>query len=366
MKKNIILLICFAILFSACENSINKTTVEKYQTQLNKNLAEKLLNISQNPQIKIQLSDFSCKANEDFIECISPDFKILIKNNNHYEELFKVKNLHLQTNEIYKEQNNKLINIKQYYEYFFNKQKNIQTKLSFENFQLGAKLIDDINAILWQKDPKINSFIEKLTSDSYTLSFENQIKKRENDYLDNLKIILNNTRFNLNIALNINLKKDLLNYLESKGIQFNTQTLTMDQKAINEFFKANHLEKDNIQQYIVLNDFKINAKLQTQGIFSHLIKTSKENLQNLRMQSQYEEQALILDKILNILNDISKDDEYKFYLDLKFKNIALSDYNLETINSIEKLSINNQDLTELLKSVLPFLMFSTLFHDVQF
>ena len=90
-----------------------------------------------------------------------------------------MKNLHLQTNEIYKEQNNKLINIKQYYEYFFNKQKNIQTKLSFENFQLGAKLIDDINAILWQKDPKINSFIEKLTSDSYHFHLKIKSKKEK-------------------------------------------------------------------------------------------------------------------------------------------------------------------------------------------
>ncbi|MCW1339786.1 JlpA-like lipoprotein, partial [Campylobacter jejuni] len=44
----------------------------------------------------------------------------------------------------------------------------------------------------------------------------------------------------------------------------------------------------------------------------------------------------------------------------KFKNIPVSDYSTQGIDSIEKLSINNQDATEALKIILPFIMFSML------
>lgn len=58
----------------------------------------------------------------------------------------------------------------------------------FEDFKLGEKVVSDINASLFQQDPKIRSFINKLSSDSYTLSFDNSINKQENNYLDNLDI----------------------------------------------------------------------------------------------------------------------------------------------------------------------------------
>ncbi|WP_218985317.1 JlpA family lipoprotein adhesin, partial [Campylobacter jejuni] len=53
-------------------------------------------------------------------------------------------------------------------------------------------------------------------------------------------------------------------------------------------------------------------------------------------------------------------------LDLKFKNIPVSDYSTQGIDSIEKLSINNQDATEALKIILPFIMFSMLMGGASF
>ncbi|EFT1376494.1 hypothetical protein HWF23_001596, partial [Campylobacter jejuni] len=154
-------------------------------------------------------------------------------------------------------------------------------------------------------------------------------------------------------------------------IKFNTQTLAMDEQAINELLNIANYEQasdfsNTIQKYIILNNFKIDSTLKTEGVFSSYIATAKENLQTLKAQSQNEEQALIFDKALAILNNITQNDDYKLNLDLKFKNIPVSDYSTQGIDSIEKLSINNQDATEALKIILPFIMFSMLMGGASF
>ncbi|EPU1615150.1 lipoprotein adhesin JlpA [Campylobacter jejuni] len=372
MKKGIFLSIGIAVLFSACGNSIDEKTVKKYENQLNQTVKQEIANLSQDSGIKIEFSDFKCNADGDFIACLSPNFKTLAKDNNdEYQELFQAKNIKIRSNEIYKGEANTSISIKEYYNDLFKNQKSIQSNLVFEDFKLGEKVVSDINASLFQQDPKIRSFINKLSSDSYTLSFDNSINKQENNYLDNLDIKFYNAKLNFNTNLNINLKEDLLNYLDSKGIKFNTQTLAMDEQAINELLNIANYEQasdfsNTIQKYIILNNFKIDSTLKTEGVFSSYIATAKENLQTLKAQSQNEEQALIFDKALAILNNITQNDDYKLNLDLKFKNIPVSDYNAQGIDSIEKLSINNQDATEALKIILPFIMFSMLMGGASF
>ncbi|MBT0856984.1 JlpA-like lipoprotein, partial [Campylobacter jejuni] len=372
MKKGIFLSIGIAVLFSACGNSIDEKTVKKYENQLNQTVKQEIASLSQDSGIKIEFSDFKCNADGDFIACLSPNFKTLAKDNNdEYQELFQAKNIKIRSNEIYKGEANTSISIKEYYNDLFKNQKSIQSNLVFEDFKLGEKVVSDINASLFQQDPKISSFINKLSSDSYTLSFDNSINKQENNYIDNLDIKFYNAKLNFNTNLNINLKEDLLNYLDSKGIKFNTQTLAMDEQAINELLNiANYEQASNfsntIQKYIILNNFKIDSTLKTEGVFSSYITTAKENLQTLKTQSQNEEQALIFDKALAILNNITQNDDYKLNLDLKFKNIPVSDYSTQGIDSIEKLSINNQDATEALKIILPFIMFSMLMGGASF
>lgn len=372
MKKGIFLSIGIAVLFSACGNSIDEKTVKKYENQLNQTVKQEIASLSQDSGIKIEFSDFKCNADGDFIACLSPNFKTLTKDNNdEYQELFQAKNIKIRSNEIYKGEANASISIKEYYNDLFKNQKSIQSNLVFEDFKLGEKVVSDINASLFQQDPKISSFINKLSSDSYTLSFDNSINKQENNYLDNLDIKFYNAKLNFNTNLNINLKEDLLNYLDSKGIKFNTQTLVMDKQAINELLNIANYEQasdfsNTIQKYIILNNFKIDSTLKTEGVFSSYITTAKENLQTLKAQSQNEEQALIFDKALAILNNITQNDDYKLNLDLKFKNIPVSDYSTQGIDSIEKLSINNQDATEALKIILPFIMFSMLMGGASF
>ncbi|EAK9927901.1 hypothetical protein A0X74_04865 [Campylobacter jejuni] len=374
MKKGIFLSIGIAVLFSACGNSIDEKTVKKYENQLNQTVKQEIASLSRDSGIKIEFSDFKCNADGDFIACLSPNFKTLAKDNNdEYQELFQAKNIKIRSNEIYKGEANTSISIKEYYNDLFKNQKSIQSNLVFEDFKLGEKVVSDINASLFQQDPKIRSFINKLSSDSYTLSFDNSINKQENNYLDNLDIKFYNAKLNFNTNLNINLKEDLLNYLDSKGIKFNTQTLAMDEQAINELLNIANYEQasdfsNTIQKYIILNNFKIDSTLKTEGVFSSYIATAKENLQTLKAQSQNEEQALIFDKALAILNNITQNDDYKLNLDLKFKNIPVSDYNAQGIDSIEKLSIsiNNQDATEALKIILPFIMFSMLMGGASF
>ncbi len=358
MKKGIFLSIGIAVLFSACGNSIDEKTVKKYENQLNQTVKQEIASLSQDSGIKIEFSDFKCNADGDFIACLSPNFKTLAKDNNdEYQELFQAKNIKIRSNEIYND--------------LFKNQKSIQSNLVFEDFKLGEKVVSDINASLFQQDPKISSLINKLSSDSYTLSFDNSINKQENNYIDNLDIKFYNAKLNFNTNLNINLKEDLLNYLDSKGIKFNTQTLAMDEQAINELLNIANYEQasdfsNTIQKYIILNNFKIDSTLKTEGVFSSYITTAKENLQTLKAQSQNEEQALIFDKALAILNNITQNDDYKLNLDLKFKNIPVSDYSTQGIDSIEKLSINNQDATEALKIILPFIMFSMLMGGASF
>nr|3UAU_A Chain A, Surface-exposed lipoprotein [Campylobacter jejuni subsp. jejuni 81-176]3UAU_B Chain B, Surface-exposed lipoprotein [Campylobacter jejuni subsp. jejuni 81-176] len=355
-----------------CGNSIDEKTVKKYENQLNQTVKQEIASLSQDSGIKIEFSDFKCNADGDFIACLSPNFKTLAKDNNdEYQELFQAKNIKIRSNEIYKGETNTSISIKEYYNDLFKNQKSIQSNLVFEDFKLGEKVVSDINASLFQQDPKISSFINKLSSDSYTLSFDNSINKQENNYLDNLDIKFYNAKLNFNTNLNINLKEDLLNYLDSKGIKFNTQTLAMDEQAINELLNMVNYEQasdfsNTIQKYIILNNFKIDSTLKTEGVFSSYIATAKENLQTLKAQSQNEEQALIFDKALAILNNITQNDDYKLNLDLKFKNIPVSDYSTQGIDSIEKLSINNQDATEALKIILPFIMFSMLMGGASF
>ncbi|EHN6916472.1 hypothetical protein KJK76_001294 [Campylobacter jejuni] len=372
MKKGIFLSIGIAALFSACGNSIDEKTVKKYENQLNQTIKQEIASLSQDSEIKIEFSDFKCNVDGDFIACLSPNFKTLAKDNNdEYQELFQVKNIKIRSNEFYKGKINTSISIKEYYNNLFKNQKNIQTNLVFENFKLGKKIVDYINTNLFQQDLKISSFINKLSSDSYTLSFDNSINKQENNYLDNLDIKFYNAKLNFNANLNINLKEDLLNYLDSKGIKFNTQTLAMDKQAINKLLNIANYEQtsdfsNTIQKYIILNNFKINSTLKTEGVFNNYTTTAKENLQTLKAQSQNEKQALILDKALTILNNITQNDDYKLDLDLKFKNIPISDYSTQGIDSIEKLSINNQDATEALKIILPFIIFSMLIGEASF
>ncbi|ENV8236238.1 lipoprotein adhesin JlpA [Campylobacter jejuni] len=372
MKKGIFLSIGIAILFAACGNSIDEKTVKKYENQLNQTVKQEIASLSQDSGIKIEFSDFKCNADGDFIACLSPNFKTLAKDNNdEYQELFQAKNIKIRSNEIYKGEANISISIKEYYNDLFKNQKSIQSNLVFEDFKFGEKVVSDINASLFQQDPKISSFINKLSSDSYTLSFDNSINKQENNYLDNLDIRFYNAKLNFNTNLNINLKEDLLNYLDSKDIKFNTQTLAMDKQAINELLNITNYGQtsdfsNTIQKYIILNNFKIDSTLKTEGVFNSYITTAKENLQTLKAQSQNEEQALIFDKALAILSNITQNDDYKLNLDLKFKNIPVSDYSTQGIDSIEKLSINNQDATEALKIILPFIMFSMLMSGASF
>lgn len=367
MKKGIFISIGIAVLFSACGNAIDEKTVKKYENQLNKTIKQEISSLSQDSEMKIDFSDFKCKADGKFIVCLSPNFKTLAKDNKgEYQELFQAKNIKLQSNEIYKGEINTSIGIKEYYNNLFKVQKTLQTSLVFENFQLGEKVVSDANVSLAEQDPKISSFISQLISDSYTLSFDNSMMKKESDYQDNLDINFYNAKLNFNTKLNGNLKEGLFDYLDSKGLKFNTETLALDEQAIDKFFvdMANYEQASDfsktIQKYIILNNFKINSTLKTEGVFNNYIANAKENLQNLKAQSQNEKQVLILDKALTLLKSITQNDDYKLDLDLKFKNIPMSDYKTEGIRSIEKLGINNQDTTEALEVILPFIMFSML------
>ncbi len=56
----------------------------------------------------------------------------------------------------------------------------------------------------------------------------------------------------------------------------------MDEQAINELLNIANYEQasdfsNTIQKYIILNNFKIDSTLKTEGVFSSYITTAKEN-----------------------------------------------------------------------------------------
>ncbi len=348
MKKSIALTLGTIFFFSACSNSLDKTTVAKYEERLNTQINETLKDFQQDMGVRIEISNFSCKGDGMFLRCSSPNFNVFAKDNTQTEQkLIEAKNLEIYSNEIYTGEEQGLISLKDYYDNLLSKNKNLKTSFTLEGFKLGEKVISDINASLSQSDPKIQDYLAKLSSGVFTLSFENSLFVKNSDYNNNL---------------NFDYKQSLLDFFEKAGIKYNTQTYAIDEKAVEELLDQQGFAQP-IQESVILNNFKINSSLDTQGVFENYITIAKGGLEALKIQSQNEEQTLLIDKALLALNEITKDEVYKLDLEAKFKPIALSDYPKEGINAVEKLTVNNQDFTETLRILFGFMMIPIMLGD---
>ncbi|EIA96078.1 JlpA family lipoprotein adhesin [Campylobacter coli] len=363
MKKSIALTLGTIFFFSACSNSLDKTTVAKYEERLNTQINETLKDFQQDMGVTIEISNFSCKGDGMFLRCSSPNFNVFAKDNTQTEQkLIEAKNLEIYSNEIYTGEEQGLISLKDYYDNLLSKNKNLKTSFTLEGFKLGEKVISDINASLSQSDPKIQDYLAKLSSGVFTLSFENSLFVKNSDYNNNFNMKINNQDLNFDMNLNFDYKQSLLDFFEKAGIKYNTQTYAIDEKAVEELLDQQGFAQP-IQESVILNNFKINSSLDTQGVFENYITIAKGGLEALKIQSQNEEQTLLIDKALLALNEITKDEVYKLDLEAKFKPIALSDYPKEGINAVEKLTVNNQDFTETLRILFGFMMIPIMLGD---
>lgn len=356
MKKSIALTLGAIFFFSACSNSLDKTTVAKYEERLNAQINETLKDFQQDMGVKIEISNFSCEGDGMFLKCSSPNFSVFAKDSTQTEQkLFEAKNLEIYSNEIYTGEEQGLISLKDYYDNLLSKNKNLKTNFTLEGFKLGEKVVSDIATSLSQSEPKIKDYISKLSSGVFTISFENSLFMKNSDYNNNFNMKINNQDLNFDMNLNFDYKQSLLDFFEKAGIKYNTQTYAIDEKAVEELLDQQGFAQP-IQESVTLNNFKINSSLDTQGVFENYITIAKGGLEALKIQSQNEEQTLLIDKALLALNEITKDTVYKLDLEAKFKPIALSDYPKEGINAVEKLTVNNQDFTETLKILFGFMM----------
>ncbi|HEB9338847.1 TPA: hypothetical protein RZK43_000217 [Campylobacter coli] len=363
MKKSIALTLGIAFFFSACSSSLDKNTVTKYEERLNAQINETLKEFQQDTNTRIEISNFSCKSDGMFIKCLSPNFNIFAKDNTQTEQkLIEAKNLEIYSNEIYTGKEQGLISFKDYYSNLFSNNKNLKTSFTLKEFKLGERVVSDINASLTQNDPKIRDYISKLSSGVFTISFENSVFTKNNDYNNIFNMKINNQDLNFDMNLNFDYKQKLLDFFEEKGIKFNTETYAMDGKIIEQLLDQKEFAQP-IQENIILNNFKINSSLDTKGVFENYITIAKGGLEALKIQSHNEEQTLLIDKALLALNEITKDTVYRLDLETVFKPIALSDYYKENVNVIEKLTINNQDFTETLKMLFGFMMLPVMLGD---
>ncbi|ECC0764295.1 hypothetical protein FM147_08220, partial [Campylobacter coli] len=102
MKKSIALTLGTIFFFSACSNSLDKTTVAKYEERLNTQINETLKDFQQDMGVRIEISNFSCKGDGMFLRCSSPNFNVFAKDNTQTEQkLIEAKNLEIYSNEIY-------------------------------------------------------------------------------------------------------------------------------------------------------------------------------------------------------------------------------------------------------------------------
>ncbi|EAK6704520.1 hypothetical protein CD695_07935, partial [Campylobacter coli] len=117
MKKSIALTLGAIFFFSACSNSLDKTTVAKYEERLNTQINETLKDFQQDMGVRIEISNFSCKGDGMFLRCSSPNFNVFAKDNTQTEQkLIEAKNLEIYSNEIYTGEEQGLISLKDYYD----------------------------------------------------------------------------------------------------------------------------------------------------------------------------------------------------------------------------------------------------------
>lgn len=362
MKKSLISLAAF-IFLSACSNQLDSSLVSKYENQLNTSLKQSFEELSQEIGTKVEFANFHCQADGSFIECKSQGFSVFDRADERGKKVLETDEQVLRTNEIYQNKDNtlELISLKEYYNDLFKTNKEIQGSIVFKNIRLTKEKAEEMKQTLrFISDEKMKNYVNKLINDSYSMSFEYSgvLEKQRYNYDVNTKFY--NSNSNINAVIKLSMKEGFLDFLDSKGIKFNTHTLNIDEKAIKEFVEKMqnepNVESDVInafQENIIINDLSLETSLDTENVFESYMLMARGWLEMMKNESSNEKQA-VLDKMLSLLNDISKNPIYKLDVNVKLKDIPIAEYERENVKVIEKLTINKQDFTEILKEFSKF------------
>lgn len=356
--KKYILFVLNVLIFYGCEgNEIPQDLVKKYETAVNAEL-RKQVNLVNNEynDVMLKIPDFKCGVDGSFVKCISNDATFSAGGS----ELFRVKNIELRSNEIYRGENKGLISIKEYYDELFKNNEKLEISLYIEGFKLSDKAIEIISEIV-SKDATnlpngIDELVLELIGDEYNLRGVVYTTFSDGEFrFDASQKLYSTTKPNsLGFGGSATLKEAVFDALEKDtGVKFDTQTL-----SINKDFKDKldsqfdlYFQKFSAfgKEFGSINDTKLDVSLDTKNVFKPYVDMIKGYLSVLRDQDKDEKDAPLTTDVLSLLDDITKTPIYKFNVEVKFQNTL--DYKKKDLESIQKITINGRDFTDTFKKL---------------
>ncbi|ARJ56361.1 JlpA family lipoprotein adhesin [Campylobacter cuniculorum] len=354
MKKYILMGLS-ALILCGCGESVSQELVKRYETMINTKLKEGTNQLKEMYNVELEMPDFSCKTDKNFIKCTSNNIAIFYKEPRKEKyEIFSIKSIEYDFNEIYKGENKGLISIQDYYNELFKDNKKLETSLNIKGIRLSQDVIEntkikDVNF----EDIKVKNLIIKLIQEEYNLNHINYttLSNKALKYDFSQKFYNTKNSLNLNYGGSVNLKEEGFTALEKElEVKFNTQTLNYERNSTNELSKVNFdLLLPQLPHFISINDLKFNFSLDTENALQPYVDILKSSLELQKNTSKDEQETLKLDKILTLLEDIIKNPVYNIDINAQFKDILLKDYQKEGVEVIEKITINGKDFTDILK-----------------
>ncbi|MBZ7941389.1 JlpA family lipoprotein adhesin [Campylobacter molothri] len=343
MKKNLMLGASLALFVSCSDNSLDQSIVKKYENTLNTQIKEEQ-NLTKD---FFKFNDFKCQSDGNFIKCMSPNLEVFDPN---HKKIFEIENIEYKSNEIYTGDKKELISFQELLNFLLSKNEKLQDEITLKNLKLSDEIIDQINKMHLNKNQKINDYLKELISNPFTISFKNLNSKKNDEnynYLFSFNVQDNN-QLNFNLNINLDYKSKFLDILDSLGLKYDTNSLSI--KNIDE----NNTSIDNfksmlpqIQENIIIHDAKLTLSLDTKEVFKDYIEMANSILKIAKDQSKDEKQTLIIDKALQALEKITQDPTYKLNIEVFFKDIPLSAYPQEQAKVVKKIIINGIDFTDL-------------------
>jgi len=345
MKK--MFLFCCILAFTACfKKELSQDLVQKYETQINQNFKKALKENDFSDLLTFEFNDFSCKAQERFIECFSPDFKVF-KASHLKEQILEFSGIEYLSNEVYLGEDKGLISLDEYYKELFKDKNQVMTKIKFKDIKLSKNLLKEYEEDLALiGDQKIANFLSSLAKDVYDFSFEFQATKDLGyNFFYDLKGNDQPTQFfgRLDVKMLENFLKDFSNELDLK---FDTQKLNFNKPEFNAF---NMLSVENLPHSLKNVFFDSKAKIgliiDPKDAFEQYLNLADAYLNLAKNQSQKAEQVLMIDKLLSLLEDF-KIKPYKLDLDFIFKRMNLKKFEEnQGFSLVESFNINGRDFT---------------------